>query len=289
MHHNDESIHIVSPALPGRPRRWERRSDRLASVRRDRCRVRPSPSRRAWTIRASAGRVLAGVVVTALLVTTAGPWRPADGAPRGPAERAGASVGHVGPYETAERRAPTLIAAHERFVFYSRTNPAVGIGNTGSSFSPYLQLDQASARRAAGYFYDGGLWASSSSVETTSDWTGTDDVVPAGRALVLPKGIYAVSAYLDHEGDMGNGSITLTWYSASPVVGDELGQPPYYLPGFPGGAVATGHDGFVANGILAHFSDTPVPFLFSFSAYPQIPGVTIQDYSIMVQKISNVA
>ncbi len=125
-------------------------------------------------------------------------------------------------------------------------------------------------------------------METTSDWTGTDDVVPAGRALVLPKGIYAVSAYLDHEGDMER-------EHHADLVQRIAGrrrrtrQPPYYLPGFPGGAVATGHDGFVANGILAHFSDTPVPFLFSFSAYPQIPGVTIQDYSIMVQKISNVA
>lgn len=260
--------------------------------------VSPSPSSRR-AARSRAFRIRGGaklaVTVMAVLAVIA-PWGQTPGLAR---HRSGDAAGTqiVGPYESGGRThgvAPAVgatqaIASFERFVFYSRTNPPVGIESTGSSFSTYLQLDQASARRAAGYFYDGGAWASSSTVSTTSDWMGTDEVVPAGRALVLPKGIYAVSAYLDHEGNMGNGSIALTWYSASPVVGDELGQPPYYLPGFPGGAVAAEHDGFVANGILAHFSDTPVPFFFSFSAYPPTPGVTIQDYSIMVQKIGNVA
>lgn len=235
------------------------------------------------------------VMVMALLAFI-GPWGQTPGLAR---HRSGDAGGAqiVGPYETGGRThavqpaviRSAAIASYERYVFYSRTNPPVGIESTGSSYSTYLQFDQASARRAAGYFYDGGAWASSSTVGTTSDWVGTDEVVPAGRALVLPKGIYAVSAYLDHEGDMGNGSIALAWYSAAPVIGDELGQPPYYLPGFPGGAVAAEHDGFVANGILAHFSDTPVPFFFTFSAYPSTPGVTIQNYTIMVQKISNVA
>jgi hypothetical protein len=231
------------------------------------------------------------------MLAVIGPWGETPGLARHRSGDRAAGAQIVGPYETGGRThavEPAVmgmqaVASFERYVIFSRNNPQVGIESTGSSFSTYLQFDQASARSAAGYFYDGGAWASSSTVASTSDWTGTDEAVPAGRALVLPKGIYAVSAYLDHEGNMGNGSIALTWYSLSPVVGDELGQAPYYMPGFPGGAVAAEHDGFVANGILAHFSDTPVPFVFSFSAYPPTPGVTVQNYTIMVQKISNVA
>ena len=229
-----------------------------------------------------------------VLIAIVSPWGQTPGLARHRAGDAEVTDRFVGPPESGGRArravvAPPTIAPYERFVFYSRNNPSVGIESTGSSHSTYLQMDQASARPAAGYFYDGAAWASGSPVATTSDWMGTEEAVPAGRALLLPKGIYAVSAYLDHEGNMGNGSIALSWYSASPVVGDELGQSPYYLPGFPGGAVAAEHDGFVANGILAHFSDTPVPFLFSFSAYPSTPGVTIQNYTIMVQKIGIVA
>lgn len=180
------------------------------------------------------------------------------------------------------------VTQEDRFMFYSKTNPAVGIEGTPSPHSVYLQFDQGSARAREGYFYDGSAWASTSAAPTTEDWWGDASGVPAGRTLVLPKGIYAISAYVDHVGHMGGGSIALNWYSTVPLEDDQLGQTPYYSPGFPGGVVASEHDGFVVNGVLAHYNDSPAPFAFSFSAYPPRSDVSIQDYSIMVQKIGSV-
>lgn len=181
------------------------------------------------------------------------------------------------------------VTSQERFLFYSKRNPAVGIENTSSPHSVDLLMDAASAHAGSGYFYDGSGWVSDAPIATTDDWWGASTVIPAGRTLVLPKGIYTVSAYVDYVGDVGDGNIGFFWYSAAPLAGDELGQAPYYLPGFPGGAVSSSRDGFFATGILAHFDDTPVPFVFRFSAYPATPGLSIQDYSFMVQKIGNVA
>ena len=227
MHHNDESIHIVSPGPSRTPQALgaTKRSPGRRS-RRDRCRVRPSPSRRAWTIRASAGRVLAGVVVTALLVTTAGPWRPADGAPRGPAERAGASVGHVRPYETAERRRPPsspLTSGSSSIA--ARTQPSAS-GTRARRSAPTCSWTRHLPGALQGTSTTGGSGHPARRWRPQVTGRGQTTSCRLDARWDLPKGIYAVSAYLDHEGDMGNGGVQLTWYSASPVVGDELGATP---------------------------------------------------------------
>lgn len=186
---------------------------------------------------------------------------------------------------------PRLPSSEERFMFYSISNPAVSVIQGAASADPSeLLLNQASARAQDGYFSDESGWVNDEVIPTIVDWAGHTDGIPIGRALVLPRGTYWVSFYVDLNGvHTPSDNVILSWYSAIEPVSDVLGKPPFYTPGFPGYATGMRRgDTFQCAGLLAHFDADPLPFTFALSAAPVNATLDISDYGLFVAKINDV-
>lgn len=198
--------------------------------------------------------------------------------------------------------ASALVGATERFWTYP--NPAAiaatevyganGVSQTDADY--FWRLSEADADPAPGYHYDGAGWVNADPITTEVAWWGSALVVPAGRALILPPGTYALTAFVNLSGTLTAPSwARFSWTPLIDPADDELLTDPYYLGSMPGTPAAgeirydtTGlHDYFTA--IIQHRHSAPVPFVF-YAYTPSSPSspVTIEAYSLGLTRIGGV-